>query len=210
MIVGRWRSKTKNAGPPSLRLDATDRSRRLLRRRCRGMDSRKRCFSQLGSTVLSATCLHKAASTIASRLCRRVSAQHFAARRSAFLARSAGREPSSSYSQRRCCCGHGSDEATKRHYRDRKRDAESGPLSARAPEALAGDPDGLIAPPPPALGPRAAWIKSVLRHRLPSLTYPTDRLFPSDLLTIKIHTRSPSVVTEKVLGELTAHVWRTA
>ena len=130
-------TKTKNA-KRRLALDAPI-VRELLRRRAEGMKPEALLFSLNGSTVLSATCLHKALTKYCKQADLPTVCPHSLRGLHSSLAVQAG--ASSSYVAR--ALGHGSDEVTKRHYISES--AMDSARSARVSEALAGDLDGLIA-----------------------------------------------------------------
>ena len=130
-------TKTKNA-KRRLALDAPI-VRELLRRRANGLKPEALLFSLNGSTVLSATCLHKALTTYCQQADLPIVCPHSLRGLHSSLAIQAG--ASSSYVAR--ALGHGSDEVTKRHYISES--ALDAARSARVSEALAGSLDGLIA-----------------------------------------------------------------
>ncbi|MBL9040612.1 MAG: tyrosine-type recombinase/integrase [Myxococcales bacterium] len=130
-------TKTKNA-KRRLALDAPI-VRELLRRRAEGMKPDALLFSLNCSTVLSATCLHKALTKYCQQADLPIVCPHSLRGLHSSLAVQAG--ASSSYVAR--ALGHGSDEVTKRHYISES--AMDSARSARVSEALAGDLDGLIA-----------------------------------------------------------------
>ena len=130
-------TKTKNA-KRRLALDAPI-VKELLRRRAEGMKPEALLFSLNGSTVLSATCLHKALTKYCQQADFPIVCPHSLRGLHSSLAVQAG--ASSSYVAR--ALGHGSDEVTKRHYISES--AMDSARSARVSDALVGDQDGLIA-----------------------------------------------------------------
>lgn len=96
-------------------------------------------FSLNGSTVLSATCLHKALTRYCHQADLPIVCPHSLRGLHSSLAVQAG--AGSSYVAP--ALGHGSDEVTKRHYISES--AMDSARSARVSKALAGDLDGLIA-----------------------------------------------------------------
>ena len=130
-------TKTKNA-KRRLALDAPI-VKELLRRRANGLKPEALLFSLNGSTVLSATCLHKALTRYCHQADLPIVCPHSLRGLHSSLAVQAG--ASSSYVAR--ALGHGSDEVTKRHYISES--AMDSARSARVSEALVGDQDGLIA-----------------------------------------------------------------
>ena len=130
-------TKTKNA-KRRLALDAPI-VKELLRKRAASMRPEALLFSLNGSTVLSATCLHKALTTYCQQADLPIVCPHSLRGLHSSLAVQAG--ASSSYVAR--ALGHGSDEVTKRHYISES--AMDSARSARVSDALVGDQDGLIA-----------------------------------------------------------------
>lgn len=129
-------TKTKNA-KRRLALDAPI-VRELLRRHADGMKPEALLFSLNGSTVISATCLHKALTKYCQHADLPVVCPHSLRGLHSSLAVQAG--ASSSYVAR--ALGHGSDEVTRRHYITES--AMDSARSARVSEALTGNLDGLI------------------------------------------------------------------